>query len=31
MTQDHRVMEREQAILFLVIPDVLFTCLVVTT
>lgn len=30
MTQDHHVSEKEQAIPFLVIPDVLFTCLVVT-
>lgn len=31
MTQEHRVSEKEQAIPFLVIPDVLFTFLVVTT
>lgn len=31
MIQDHHVSEKEQAIPFLVIPDVLFTFLVVTT
>lgn len=30
MAQDHHVSEKEQAIPLLVIPDILFTCLVVT-